>query len=45
MGLSERQLISSERRLHLLGWAEMLKNISPQTEDRKEITGEIDNDL
>ncbi len=29
----------------LMGWAEMLKNISPQTEDLKEITGEIDNDL
>ncbi len=29
----------------LMGWAEMLKNISPQTEDLKEITGEINNDL
>ncbi len=29
----------------LLGWAEMLKSIEPQTEDLKEITKEIGNDL
>ncbi|HMS65765.1 MAG TPA: HAMP domain-containing sensor histidine kinase [Ignavibacteria bacterium] len=29
----------------LMGWAEMLKNIEPQTEDLKEITGEISKDL
>ncbi len=29
----------------LLGWAEMLKNIEPQTEDLIEITTEISNDL
>lgn len=29
----------------LLGWAEMLKNVEPQTSDLKEITDEIGNDL
>ena len=29
----------------LLGWAEMLRNIEPQTDELKEITGEISNDL
>lgn len=29
----------------LLGWVEMLKNIEPQTEDLKEITNEIQNDI
>ena len=29
----------------LMGWIEMLKNIEPQTEDLKEITGEISKDI
>lgn len=29
----------------LLGWTEMLRNIEPQTEDLKEVTHEISNDL
>ncbi|MDQ3021299.1 MAG: HAMP domain-containing histidine kinase [Bacteroidota bacterium] len=29
----------------LMGWVEMMKNIEPQTEDLKEITNEINNDI